>query len=207
MVTYMHQWASTKGNRESQDVAACQGDISDGAHLFCKYFSKCVPVQQTSCICCCCTNCKNQKGWQALFVWANAKFAWVGPGFKSMRSNYELTADLLMVPLGAQAGCCCCSPEPSPGCFWAKSLIFLWFSRDAFNLPENESCHKFVCMQIHFGFYCVDGKFVAPGCVACFELLPHLSLGLERTKSARYAGEQWGEDTPVYFTCRWLLGF
>lgn len=48
---------------------------------------------------------QNRKGWQVLFVWANAKFTWLGPGFKSMRSNYGLTGDLLMVPLGAQTGC------------------------------------------------------------------------------------------------------
>lgn len=113
---------------------------------------------------------------------ANAKFTWVGPGFKSMRSNCELTADLLMVPLGAQTGYSIVGLLQVV--FEQSHWIFLWFSRDAFNLPENEGHCKSVCMQMHFGFHWVDGKFAALSCVASFELLPHLCLGLERTKPA-----------------------
>ena len=125
---------------------------------------------------------QNQRGWQVLFVWANAKCAWVCSGFKSMRSNYELRADLLMVLLGAQTGYSIVGLLQVV--FEQSQLIFLWFSRDAFNLPENESHYKSVCVQIHFGFHWVDGKFAPPSCVASFELLPHLCLGLERTKPA-----------------------
>lgn len=45
--------------------------------------------------------------------------------------------------------------SPKKGLPWAPStsLILLWFSRGAFNLPEDESHFQSVCMQIHFGFH------------------------------------------------------
>lgn len=133
----------------------------------------------------------SQKGWRVLSLWANTKLALANAGFKVPIQLWVSSRAATGSP-GSTARLWHC--RSSPGCFWAESLILLWFSRNAFHLTGNESCYKPVCVHTLCVLCWADGA--APNQADSLEPLPHLSLGLERTKSANpYTdGEQGEED-------------
>lgn len=53
--------SSTKANCESGCNSILKWHLR-GSRPVCRYFSKCRPVQQPSCVCYCCTNCTVRKG-------------------------------------------------------------------------------------------------------------------------------------------------
>lgn len=191
--------SSTKANCESGGSSLARWHLR-GSRPVCRYFSKCRPVWQPSRLLLL-HKLHSQKGWQVLSGWANPNFARVNVGFKSMRCS---SAD---GSPGSTARVCHC--RPSPGWFWAESLMFLWFSRDAFNLQGM----KLLQIRVHAHPLCFilgwwRGSCSWPGWF--FQAFTTSFLGVRNDKVCkslpRWRARRRGCSS-VCFASQWLLGF